>query len=102
MWPAPHGAARTPAARKAYEVKWFNRTKDLVDKYRPDLLYFDDIDLPCGEAGMNIGAHFYNANLQWNNGRQEAILNTKRAPSGCRTAILLDIERGQRDTLDLL
>ena len=34
----PHGAARTPAARKAYEVKWFNRTKNLVDKYRPDLL----------------------------------------------------------------
>ncbi len=96
----PHGAARTPAARKAYEVKWFNRTKDLVDEYRPDLLYFDDIDLPCGEAGMNIAAHYYNASLQWNKGRQEAILNTKRAPSGCRTAILLDIERGQRDTLD--
>jgi alpha-L-fucosidase len=95
-----HGANRTQEARRAYEFKFFQRVKDMLDKYHPDLLYFDDIDLPCGEAGMNIGAHFYNANLQWNKGRQEAILNTKRAPPGCRTAILLDIERGQRDTLD--
>jgi alpha-L-fucosidase len=96
----PHGANRTQEAGRAYEFKFFQRVKDMLDKYHPDVLYFDDIDLPCGEAGMNIGAHFYNANLQWNKGRQEAILNTKRAPPGCRTAILLDIERGQRDTLD--
>ena len=75
----PHGAARTPEARKAYELKWFNRTKDLVDKYRPDLLYFDDIWLPLGEAGTNIAAHYYNANLQWHDGKQEAVLNRKRA-----------------------
>jgi alpha-L-fucosidase len=96
----PHGLNRTQEARRAYEFKFFQRVRDMLDKYHPDLLYFDDIDLPCGEAGMNIGAHFYNANLQWNKGRQEAILNTKRAPPGCRSTILLDIERGQRDTLD--
>ena len=96
----PHGANRTQEARRAYEFKFFQRVKDMLDKYHPDLLYFDDINLPCGEAGMNIGSHFYNANLQWNKGRQEAILNTKRAPPGCRSTILLDIERGQRDTLD--
>jgi len=96
----PHGANRTQEARRAYEFRFFQRVKDMLDKYHPDLLYLDDIDLPCGEAGMKVGAHFYNANLQWNKGRQEAILNTKRAPPGCRTAILLDIERGQRDTLD--
>ena len=38
----PHGAARTPEADQAYVEKWFNRTKDLIDKYHPDLLYFDD------------------------------------------------------------
>ena len=96
----PHGVQRTPEARKAYEFNFFRRVTDMLDKYHPDLLYFDDIDLPCGEAGMNIAAHFYNSNLQWNKGRQEAILNTKRAPPGCRSTILLDIERGQRDTLD--
>ena len=96
----PHGTQRTPEARQAYQFNFFRRVTDMLDKYHPDLLYFDDIDLPCGEAGMNIAAHFYNANLLWNRGRQEAILNTKRAPSGCRKTILLDIERGQRDTLD--
>jgi alpha-L-fucosidase len=96
----PHGTNRTQEAKQAYEFNFFRRVKDMLDKYHPDLLYFDDVYLPCGEPGMNIGAHFYNANLQWNGGRQEAILNAKRAPAGCRTTILLDLERGQRDTLD--
>ena len=34
---------------------------------------------------MNIAAHYYNASLQWNKGRQEAILNTSvRRPVAVR------------------
>jgi alpha-L-fucosidase len=73
----PHGAARTPQARQAYIEKWFNRTKDLVDKYRPDLLYFDDTVPPLGDAGMSVVAHFCNANMAWHQGRLEAVFNTK-------------------------
>ena len=31
---------------KAYTEKFYNRTIDLINKYRPDLLYFDDSQLP--------------------------------------------------------
>ena len=34
-----------------------------MDKYRPDLLYFDDTVPPLGEAGMGVVAHFPNANI---------------------------------------
>jgi alpha-L-fucosidase len=98
----PHGEARTKEARQQYIDRWFARTKDLVDQHRPDLLYFDDVNLPLGEAGMHIGAHFYNANKQWHDGRLEAVLNTKRAPAGMRRAIVLDLERGTRNALDPL
>lgn len=96
----PHGDGRTPEARRAWIDNWFARTKDLIDQHHPDLLYFDDVDLPQGQAGLHIGAHFYNANLQWHGGNQEAVLNSKRAPPGCRGAIVLDLERGTRNSLD--
>jgi len=96
----PCGAARTPEARQTYIRKWFYRTKDLLDKYHPDLLYFDDGDLPLGDAGKSIAAHFYNANRQWHNGKLEAVLNIKGPPPGCRKAIVLDLERGLADKLE--
>ena len=96
----PHGDKRTPAARQAWIDNWFLRTKDLIDQHKPDLLYFDDVDLPQGQAGMHIGAHYYNANQQWHGGKQEAVLNSKRAPPGARGAIVLDLERGTRNALD--
>ncbi|MGD0088433.1 MAG: alpha-L-fucosidase [Planctomycetota bacterium] len=96
----PHGAARTPEARENYVRKWFYRTRDLLDKYRPDLLYFDDGDLPLGDAGKSIAAHFYNANMQWHDGKLEAVLNIKGPPPGCRKAIVLDLERGLADKLE--
>ena len=34
----------------AYVEKFFNRTIDLIDKYQPDLLYFDDTVLPIYPA----------------------------------------------------
>jgi len=96
----PAGAARTPEAFEAYKVKWFNRTKDLVDKYHPDLLYFDDWMLPLDDAGLNIAAHYYNANTKWHRGKLEAVLNTKGLPPELRGTMVWDIERDTSSTLE--
>ena len=71
---------RTPQAYQAYVKKWFDRTKDLIDTYNPDLLYFDDAMAPLGDAGLNIFAHYYDANLRRHHGKLEAVLNTKNMP----------------------
>ncbi len=96
----PHGAARTQAARDAYVLKWYRRTKDLVDKYNPDLLYFDDSQLPLGEAGFRIAAHYYNANLARHAGNLEAVLTTKDMPPDLRRSVVWDIERGISDRIE--
>jgi len=96
----PHGAARTPEAFRAYVVKWFLRTRDLVDKYDPDLLYFDDSRLPLGEAGLRIAAHFYNENIRRHGGKLEAVLTTKDMPPELRKTCVWDIERGRADRLE--
>ena len=95
----PHGADRTPAASQAYARRWFARTKDLVDRYRPDLLYFDDTVPPLGDAGMSVVAHFLNANLGQNAGKMEAVYNTKiydlQPPPGVYKALVNDFEGGR-------
>lgn len=79
-----------------WQVEWYRRTKELVDKYQIDLLYFDG-PLPFGPYGLEIAADFYNRNLRRHGGRNDAVLNVKRSPSD--SAVVLDFERGQSDRL---
>ena len=65
---------------QAYCDKFFNRTKDLIDHYNPDLVYFDDTVLPLwpvSDAGLRIAAHYYNENMKRHDGRLEAVMTTK-------------------------
>jgi alpha-L-fucosidase len=96
----PHGDARTPEARAAYVTKFFNRVKDLVDTYQPDLLYFDDSRVPLGEAGMNIYAHYYNASIQWHGGKNEAVINSKGMPKDLLKTLVHDFERGRSSKIE--
>lgn len=89
-----------PPNDNGYSLKWFLRTQELVDKYKPDLLYFDDTGLPLEQYGLDIAAHFYNANTTWHNGKNEAVINVKKWFDDKRKSIVLDIERGKNDTLD--
>jgi alpha-L-fucosidase len=90
----------------AYCAKFYNRTIDLVEKYKPDLLYFDDHVLPVGgnsqKWGLGIAAHLYNASIKWNNGKNEAVMNTKRLNEQQRKCMVLDIERGASERIEPL
>jgi alpha-L-fucosidase len=82
--------------------RWFLRCKDLLDKYRPDLLYFDDTGLPLGQAGLDIAAYYYNANRQWHGGQLEAVLNCKHLTPAQRHTMVEDIERGVNEAIAAL
>lgn len=73
--------------------KWFFRLQDLIDKYRPDFLYLDNTELPLGQAGLDIAAHFYNANARWHGGVHEAVLTAKGIRPERRGALVQDFER---------
>ena len=88
-----------PPNNPTFTQKWFLRCQDLVDKYHPDLLYFDNRGLPLGDAGLNIAAHYYNANPTWNSGRQEAVINVKGTSASRRGAVVDDIERGVAEAI---
>jgi alpha-L-fucosidase len=86
-----------PPLDKAFIDKFFNRTIDLLDKYQPDLLYFDDTVLPiypASDIGLRIAAYFYNTNLARNRGKLEAVMTGKGLNADQRRALVLDVERG--------
>jgi len=89
-----------PAMNPDFTRNWFLRCQDLVDKYRPDLLYFDNTgNLPLGQAGLDIAAHYYNSSMQWHGGKLEAVLNVKGLDEARRPAVVEDYERGSSDVI---
>jgi alpha-L-fucosidase len=83
---------------RAYVEKFFKRVQNLVDTYRPDLLYFDDREMPLvdvSDAGLRLAAHYYNANRNWHGGANEAVLNTKHLKPEQARGLVWDIERGR-------
>ncbi len=73
---------------------WFLRCQELMDKYQPDLIYFDNDDLPLGQAGLDVTAHFYNSSIA-RNGSLQCVVNGKNLKPDHTGAITLDIERGR-------
>lgn len=74
-----------------WQKEWFNRIKDLVDTYNPDLLYTDG-GVPFGnEVGRSLIAHFYNTNAARHDGRIEAVYTCKQQSRGMWVE---DLERG--------
>ncbi|MEI7900753.1 MAG: alpha-L-fucosidase, partial [bacterium] len=67
---------RSDVGPPAFEKNFEDRLRDLMDKYHPDL-YYTDGGIPFKQAGLNVLAHFYNANQQWNNGKLQAVATIK-------------------------
>jgi alpha-L-fucosidase len=88
---------------QAYCDKFYNRTVDLINKYQPDLIYFDDTALPLwpvSDAGLRIAAHFYNRNMKLHEGRLEAVMFAKVLDAQQRQCMVWDIERGQSNQIE--
>jgi alpha-L-fucosidase len=99
-WPTNIGASVPDVA---YCQRFYNRTVDLIDKYHPDLMYYDDTALPLypiSDAGLRLAAHFYNSNMKRNGGRLEAVLNGKVLTESQRKCMVWDIERGQSSVIE--
>jgi alpha-L-fucosidase len=88
-----------PPNNPKFVENWYLRCKELIDKYHPDQLYFDDTGLPLEQTGLDIAAHFYNSNIAEHGGQNEAVLNGKKLPPDHRAALVEDYERGVSDSI---
>lgn len=89
----------------AYMQKFQNRVLQCVDKYNPDMLYFDDTVLPFYGAStntndkysLNILQHFYNRSAAQHDGVPQVVVTGKILEERHKQAMLWDVERGIPD-----
>lgn len=80
-----------------YCTNFYNRTVDAINRYNPDLIYFDVTVVPfypISDAGLKIAAHFYNHNMATHKGKLGAVMLSKILDENQRKAIVWDVERG--------
>ncbi len=73
-----------------FVTNFYDRTLDAINRYQPDIIYFDVTKLPfypISDCGLKIAAHFYNSNPQ-------GVMTCKILDEAERRAITWDVERG--------
>jgi alpha-L-fucosidase len=76
-----HVYDRSAAAREAFDALWVRKNLELIDKYQPDLLWFDNgINGREWDAlKLKVAAYYYNRAAQWG---KPVSLSTKGAGNG--------------------
>jgi alpha-L-fucosidase len=86
-------ANRSPEAYAKFLADWVARNEELIDKYQPDTLYFDNgvNSRQLDPQKLEVAAYYYNRALEWK--KQVTILTKDDAyPAGA----VKDYEREQR------
>ena len=87
---------------QAYCDRFYNRTMDLINKYDPSVVYFDDTVLPLypfSDVGLQLTAHLYNKSMARNGGRNEVVVTGKVLKEWHKKALMWDVERGTPDRI---
>ena len=100
----PHWGWENGACQPSQEycTKFYNRTLDAINRYNPDLVYFDVTVLPfypISDTGLKIAAHFYNHNMMTHKGNLEGVMFGKLLDENQRKALVWDVERGAPDKI---
>jgi alpha-L-fucosidase len=80
---------------EAYRQNFLERTTELIDKYSPDFVYFDDTVLPfwpISDEGLRLTAYLYNKN-------PKAVVTGKLLKEEHKSALVYDVERGVVDDI---
>ena len=95
LYNKPHDE-KAPASEEFMNL-WLARTTEIIDKYQPDILWFDFcFERPEFEPyRQKIGAYYYNKGVEWNKG---VVLQHKHEAFPEGTAVL-DVERGKLDAI---
>ena len=92
-------AKSNPMPAAAFCENWFIRCQDMIDKYRPDVLYFDTNELPLGQTGLDVVTHYYNSSASRNGGKADVVVNGKHIEPAHVGAFVEDIERATANAI---
>lgn len=97
QWGWENGAA---VPSEEYFQNFLNRNIDMINKYNPDMVYYDDTSMPLwpvSDVGLKAVAHLYNKSVKENNGNNEAVVFAKILTEEQKNALVWDVEKGVPD-----
>ena len=96
-FPAEPGDTGWYSKDPRWHQQWYKSIRELVDNYKPDLLYTDGGVPFANEVGRSMIAHFYNQDAARHRGKTEAVYNCKQKSDG---RWIEDLERGIMPRID--
>jgi alpha-L-fucosidase len=87
-----------PAGNIGFVEKWLKRQKQIVEDYKPDLMFMDHAGVPFGNYGLEAVAHYYNQAVAWH-GSPDVIMTGGVLDSFAQRAITWNVERGVLDDI---
>ena len=90
-FPAQPGDTGWYSKDPRWQQQWFDRIKELVDGYHPDLLYTDGAMAFGNEVGASLIAHLYNSDAARHGGKADVVYTCKQKSEG---RWVEDLERG--------
>jgi len=85
---------RTPEKIKAIKENWELRHLELVNKYKPDILYYDGFNFSYGKHGKAVSTKMYNNSIK-EKGKIDVVMLLKAPIKGTTT----EVESGGSNTL---
>lgn len=85
-----------------YCQNFFDRNIDMINKYNPDLIYYDDTSMPLwpvSDVGLQVVSHFYNKSIKENNGLNNAVVFAKILTEDQKKCLVWDVEKGVPDQI---
>lgn len=99
QWAWKNGAS---VPTEEYFQNFFDRNVDMINKYNPDMIYYDDTTMPLwpvSDVGLRTVAHFYNKSLKENKGKNEVVVFAKVLTDDQKECLVWDVERGVPDQI---
>jgi alpha-L-fucosidase len=87
-----------PSGNIAFVEKWLKRQKQIVEDYKPDLMFMDHAGVPFDNYGLEAVAHYYNQAVGWH-GSPDVIMTGGILDAFSQRALTWNVERGVLDDI---
>jgi alpha-L-fucosidase len=88
-----------PEGNLRFVEKWLLRQKQLVETYKPDMVFLDHASIPFGRYGLEAAAHYYDQSVEWH-GEPNVVLTAGKLDTFARHALTWNVERGVLDRIE--